>query len=97
MPPLLCLKSGNASILRGGKEAIHSNQAIYQCIEQGLLATGLPQFAVQVVNTRIDRSAVGAMLNMPEYHRCHYSARWQIVNRTNRQRIEYSGHQTSGR
>jgi len=62
----LCLKSGNASILRGGKEAIHSNQAIYQCIERGLLAAGLPQFAVQVVNT-IDRAAVGAMLNMPEF------------------------------
>ncbi len=61
----LCLKSGNASILRGGKEAIHSNQAIYSCIKQGLVATGLPQFAVQVVNT-IDRSAVGMMLNMPE-------------------------------
>ncbi len=61
----LCLKSGNASILRGGKEAIHSNQAIYQCIQQGLIAVDLPQFAVQVVNT-IDRSAVGMMLNMPE-------------------------------
>ncbi|MCP4486507.1 MAG: glutamate-5-semialdehyde dehydrogenase [Gammaproteobacteria bacterium] len=61
----LCLKSGNASILRGGKEAIHSNQAIYRCIQQGLIAAGLPQFAVQVVNT-IDRSAVAMMLNMPE-------------------------------
>jgi len=62
----LCLKSGNASILRGGKEAIHSNQAIYQCIQKGLRAAGLPEAAVQVVNT-IDRSAVGAMLNMPEF------------------------------
>ena len=62
----LCLKSGNACILRGGKEAIHSNQAIYQCIERGLLAAGLPQYAVQVVNT-IDRGAVGAMLNMSEF------------------------------
>lgn len=61
----LCLKSGNASVLRGGKEAIHSNQAIYQCIQQGLIAAELPEFAVQVVNT-IDRSAVGMMLNMNE-------------------------------
>lgn len=61
----LCLKSGNASVLRGGKEAIHSNQAIYLCIQRGLRESGLPEFAVQVVNT-IDRSAVGMMLNMPE-------------------------------
>ena len=62
----LCLKSGNASILRGGKEAIYSNQAIYQSIEQGLLESGLPQHAVQVVNT-IERSAVGHMLNLDEF------------------------------
>ena len=61
----LCLKSGNASILRGGKEAINSNQAIYQCIKQGLKLGGLPQTCVQVINT-IDRSAVGLMLNMQE-------------------------------
>jgi len=61
----LCLKSGNASILRGGKEAINSNQAIYQCIKQGLQLAGLPQTSVQVINT-IDRSAVGLMLNMQE-------------------------------
>ena len=61
----LCLKSGNASILRGGKEAINSNLAIYQCIEQGLQQAGLPQTCVQVINT-VDRSAVGLMLNMRE-------------------------------
>jgi glutamate-5-semialdehyde dehydrogenase len=61
----LCLKSGNASILRGGKEAINSNQAIYQCIVQGLQQTGLPQTCVQVINT-VDRSAVGLMLNMQD-------------------------------
>jgi len=61
----LCLKSGNASILRGGKEAINSNQAIYQCIKQGLKLGGLPQTCVHVINT-IDRSAVGFMLNMQE-------------------------------
>lgn len=59
----LCLKSGNASILRGGKEAMHSNQAIYQCIQQGLIQAGLSQHSVQVINT-IDREAVGLMLNM---------------------------------
>jgi glutamate-5-semialdehyde dehydrogenase len=61
----LCLKSGNASILRGGKEAIHSNQAIYQSIQQGLRTANLPETSVQVINT-VDRSAVGLMLNMPE-------------------------------
>ena len=59
----LCLKSGNASILRGGKEALHSNQAIYQCIQQGLKQGGLNAAAVQVVNTT-DRAAVGHMLRM---------------------------------
>ncbi len=62
----LCLKSGNASILRGGKEAIHSNRAIYQSIEEGLLEAGLPKHAVQVVNTT-ERTAVGHMLNLPEF------------------------------
>ncbi len=61
----LCLKSGNASILRGGKEATHSNQAIYRCIEQGLIQAELSQHSVQVINT-IDREAVGLMLNMRE-------------------------------
>ncbi|WP_370659588.1 glutamate-5-semialdehyde dehydrogenase [Gilvimarinus gilvus] len=62
----LCLKSGNAAILRGGKEAIHSNRAIAQCIEQGLADAGLPLGCVQVVQTT-DRAAVGAMITMPEY------------------------------
>ena len=61
----LCLKSGNASILRGGKEAINSNRAIYRCIEEGLQQAGLPQTCVQVVNT-VDRNAVGLMLNMQD-------------------------------
>ncbi len=59
----LCLKSGNASILRGGKEALHSNQAIYQCIQQGLQQAGLVASAVQVVNTT-DREAVTHMLKL---------------------------------
>lgn len=62
----LCLKSGNATILRGGKEAIHSNRAIAQCIESGLVEAGLPANAVQVVNTT-DRAAVSALITMPEY------------------------------
>ncbi len=62
----LCLKSGNATILRGGSEAIHSNQAVAACIRQGLRETGLPETAVQVVETT-DRAAVGALITMPEF------------------------------
>jgi glutamate-5-semialdehyde dehydrogenase len=62
----LCLKSGNATILRGGSEAIHSNQAIAKCIAEGLRAAGLPETAVQVIETT-DRAAVGELITMPEY------------------------------
>ena len=62
----LCLKSGNATILRGGSEAIHSNQAVAACIRSGLMAAGLPADAVQVVETT-DRDAVGQLITMPEY------------------------------
>jgi glutamate-5-semialdehyde dehydrogenase len=62
----LCLKSGNAAILRGGSEATHSNQAIAACISRGLTDAGLPADAVQVVETT-DRAAVGALLRMPDY------------------------------
>jgi glutamate-5-semialdehyde dehydrogenase len=62
----LCLKSGNATILRGGSEAINSNQAVAACIQEGLKQTGLPENAVQVVETT-DREAVGQMITMPEY------------------------------
>ena len=62
----LCLKSGNAAVLRGGSEAIHSNQAIAHCIHAGLEKAGLPVDAVQVLETT-DRAAVGAMITMPEY------------------------------
>jgi glutamate-5-semialdehyde dehydrogenase len=62
----LCLKSGNATILRGGSEALHSTQAIATCIAQGLALAGLPADAVQVVNTA-DREAVGHLITMPEY------------------------------
>jgi glutamate-5-semialdehyde dehydrogenase len=62
----LCLKSGNATILRGGSEAIRSNQAIAVCIAEGLAAAGLPAEAVQVIATT-DRAAVGKLITMPEY------------------------------
>ncbi len=62
----LCLKSGNAAILRGGSEAIHSNQAIALAIKAGLLESGLPETCVQVVKTT-DRAAVGALITSSEY------------------------------
>ena len=62
----LCLKSGNATILRGGSEAIHSNQAIAACIRQGLEHVGLPTDAIQVVETT-DRDAVGELIRMDQY------------------------------
>ena len=62
----LCLKSGNATILRGGSEAIHSNRAIAACIQRGLAVAGLPAAVVQVVETT-DRAAVGALITMPEF------------------------------
>jgi len=62
----LCLKSGNAAILRGGSEAFHSNQAIANCVRQGLVAAGLPETAVQVIETT-DRAAVGELIAMPEF------------------------------
>jgi len=62
----LCLKSGNAAILRGGSEAEHSNQAIAACIRKGLEEAGLPAHAVQVVETT-DRAAVGELITMKEY------------------------------
>ena len=62
----LCLKSGNAAVLRGGKEAIRANQAIAACVREGLKAAGLPETAVQVIETT-DREAVGHLITMPEY------------------------------
>ncbi len=59
----LCLKSGNACILRGGSEALESNRAIHNCLATGLRAAGLPESCVQLINTT-DRAAVGEMLNM---------------------------------
>ena len=62
----LCIKSGNAAILRGGSEAIHCNRALAQLVAEGLAGAGLPHDAVQVVDTT-DRAAVGALITMPQY------------------------------
>jgi glutamate-5-semialdehyde dehydrogenase len=62
----LCLRAGNAVILRGGSESFHSSRAIAQCLSDGLRAANLPEAAIQLVPTT-DRAAVGHMLTMPEY------------------------------
>lgn len=62
----LCIKSGNAAILRGGSEAIHCNQALAKLVHEGLAAAGLPTSAVQVVKTT-DRAAVGELITMKQY------------------------------
>jgi glutamate-5-semialdehyde dehydrogenase len=62
----LCIKSGNATILRGGSEAIHCNQALAKLVKEGLAGAGLPEDAVQVVETT-DRAAVGELITMPQY------------------------------
>jgi glutamate-5-semialdehyde dehydrogenase len=62
----LCIKSGNACILRGGSESVGSNLAIAACVREGLAAAGLPEAAVQVIETP-DRAAVGELLRMNEY------------------------------
>tara|TARA_Y100001960_G_scaffold244821_1_gene259372 strand:+ start:10232 stop:11467 length:1236 start_codon:yes stop_codon:yes gene_type:complete len=62
----LCIKSGNAAILRGGSEAYNCNQAIAKCVREGLVKSGLPETAVQVLNTT-DREAVGELITMKEF------------------------------
>ncbi|MES2150314.1 MAG: glutamate-5-semialdehyde dehydrogenase [Pseudomonadota bacterium] len=62
----LCIKSGNAAILRGGSEAIHCNRALAKIVAEGLKGAGLPEHGVQVVDTT-DRAAVGALITMPQY------------------------------
>lgn len=62
----LCIKSGNAAILRGGSEAIHCNQALAELVHEGLEKAGLPATAVQVVQTT-DRAAVGELITMKQY------------------------------
>lgn len=62
----LCIKSGNATILRGGSEAIHCNQALAKLVREGMAGAGLPAEAVQIIETT-DRAAVGALITMPEF------------------------------
>jgi len=62
----LCIKSGNATILRGGSEALHCNQALAKLVKEGLAGAGLPAETVQIIETT-DRAAVGAMITMPEF------------------------------
>src|SRR5215510_9541277 len=62
----LCIKSGNAAILRGGSEALDSNQAIAACVHEGLKSAGLPEAVVQVIETT-DRAAVGELITMQDY------------------------------
>ena len=62
----LCIKSGNATILRGGSEAIECNRALAAIVAEGLAGAGLPAHGVQIVDT-VDRAAVGAMITMPQY------------------------------
>ena len=62
----LCIKSGNATILRGGSEAIHCNRALAKLVKEGLAGAGLPSEAVQIIDTT-DRAVVGALISMPEY------------------------------
>src|SRR5690606_23649531 len=62
----LCIKSGNATILRGGSEAIHCNQALAKLVKEGLNEAGLPEDAVQIIETT-DRAAVGELITMPDY------------------------------
>lgn len=62
----LCIKAGNAAILRGGSEAYNCNQAIAACVKEGLRISGLPETVIQVINT-IDRDAVGELITMKEF------------------------------
>ena len=92
----LCLKSGNASILRGGKEALYSNQAIYQCIQQGLKQADLIASAVQVINTA-DREAVAQMLKMHDCIDVIIPRGGKSLIEAHRQRLDDPGDQTPRR
>ena len=92
----LCLKSGNAAILRGGSEAIHSNQAIAACVREGLAAAGLPETAVQVIETT-DRAAVGELITMKRIRRRDRAARRQGPDRAPHRRGAHPGDQASAR
>ena len=91
----LCIKSGNASVLRGGSEAIHSNRALAELIRAGLAAAGLPADAVQVVETT-DRAMVGAMLAATDWIDVIVS-RGQVAHRAGRARGSSPGDPAPGR
>ena len=95
-PPALCLKAGNATILRGGSEALASNQAIAACVHEGLRAAGLPEPAVQVIATT-DRDAVGHAHRRREARRRDRAARRQEPDRAHREGGEGAGDQASRR
>ena len=91
----LCLKSGNAAILRGGSESFNSSQAIHAALTDGLRAANLPAEAIQLVPTT-DRAAVGEMLRLDDYHRHHRAAGRQGPDRAGAERKPHSRHRPSG-
>ena len=92
----LCLKSGNAVILRGGSESAHSNAAIHACLDEGLTVAGLPNACIQLVPTT-DRAAVGYMLaEMARSHRRDRAARRQEPDRAGAARGARAGDRASG-
>jgi hypothetical protein len=92
----LCLKSGNAAILRGGKEALRSQPGDRRLRARGPRAAGLPETAVQVVDTT-DREAVSHLVAMPRVRRCHRAARRQGPDRARLARREGAGDQAPRR
>ena len=92
----LAIKSGNACILRGGSEAIHSNLALWRLVQLALVAAGLPRDAVQLVQTT-DRAAVGRLIAMPEYVDVIIPRGGKGLDRAHQPRSEGAGHQASRR
>ena len=88
----LCVKSGNAVILRGGKEAIHSNLALYEVLRDALVETGLPEHAVQLVTTT-ERAVVGELLKRGDRIDVTDSSWREVVDRTRDKRGEDARHQ----
>ena len=91
----LCLKSGNAVILRGGSESSRSTKAIHECLVAGLRAAGLPEAAIQIVPTT-DRAAVGYMLSsMTRVHQCRRASRRSQPGGASAGRSARAGHRSS--
>ena len=89
---VLCIKTGNAVILRGGSESLNSNLAIAEALQAGGAAEGLPENAVQLIPTK-DREAVVLMAGMSQYIDLHYPARRAFADRNRRQTRPHAGHQ----